>query len=147
MMNYYTPDISELHVGFEFEKPNFDGWIKHAWDIHDFSQGRFKAQLKANQIRVKYLDQKDIESLGFEFKHKSIDNWYLINTSFEIANLKYRHVTLKHGVHDNLVVIYGNEYESENCVNDEVLFRGIIKNKSELIKLLKQLNILSDENI
>lgn len=144
---YYTPKIEEFHVGFECERVNIENAQWGKWVIKDIeelsecpSYLSIEGHLDAEFIRVKYLDKEDIESLGFTFIGKTIDNWFILNTDFKLGGLTYRHITLRYG-EDNLLVVFGNEYESEKTVNDEVLFRGYIKNKNELKKLMKQLNI------
>lgn len=118
---YYIPTIEEFYVGFEYE-------IKNAfWDKIISTKNIFYESLEYHlnngNIRVKYLDQEDIESLGF-IKHKTIDNyWKLNNIVLRIKNFK-----ISIYVYDDYTV-------------DKLIFEGIIKNKSELIKLLKQLNI------
>ena len=69
---YYIPEIKEFHVGFEYEErynedtlffkeivkddieewPNYDQLSKIKWSIHN--------------IRVKYLNKEDIESLNIK---------------------------------------------------------------------------------
>jgi len=81
---YYTPDISEFHVGFEYEaKQSFmDGTVKTSveyeraeWKLHTVCVGdipyidrALNGKNAANGlcgIRVKYLDREGIESLGY----------------------------------------------------------------------------------
>lgn len=78
---YYTPDISELYVGYELEGKVFnnseldsteDIWIKVTINSPDFSSicdlsidGTYF--LNKDTHRVKYLDSFDIISLGFEY--------------------------------------------------------------------------------
>ena len=64
---YYTPEIEEFYVGFKYERGNkaTEGnstkWYKEkitsAQEIVDI--------FCCEEIRVKYLDKEDIESLGF----------------------------------------------------------------------------------
>lgn len=133
---YYIPNIEEFHQGFEYEvwynsAYTKEKWIKETFEFYDKDQiyhydcvdliPSFKNN--GDSIRVKYLDQEDIESLGF-IKHKTIDNyWKLNNIVLRIKNFK-----ISIYVYDDYTV-------------DKLIFEGIIKNKSELIKLLKQLNI------
>ena len=89
---YYTPEIEEFHVGFEYEqKPSFtDGTVKTQ---EDFDREKWKKRIfkvgygpyinralyGRNRdkgicgIRVKYLDREDIESLGFKEDINEID--------------------------------------------------------------------------
>jgi len=83
---YYTPDISEFYVGFEYElycrdvnptiKNGSTVWLK-SWQAKTFTKAEFERgvgfdrnlDLQDDWIRVRYLDKEDIESLGFELKH------------------------------------------------------------------------------
>lgn len=133
---YYTPELEEFHVGFEFESKyvlfsNNLEWKKvtlsvkeHAWFWDSYLQDAIETE-----FRVKYLDKEDIESLGWV----KFDNhcycitdgdgrcWYLW--------LSVNRLSINKGLVGDLV-------------KDSLqIFRGEIKNKSELIKLMKQLNI------
>ena len=119
---YYTPELEEI-----FNSPE----LIYSENIHinpyvyrdETKIINLKEDFDINIVKVKYLDQEDIESLGF-IKDKTIDNyWKLNNIVLRIKNFK-----ISIYVYDDYTV-------------DKLIFEGIIKNKSELIKLLKQLNI------
>jgi hypothetical protein len=138
---YYTPKKEELHPGFKYEAldPVFKVWVAMEVDT-EFNEGSnplwFPMQ---NNIRVKYLDKSDIESEGFiqvgnmsdgeeaEY-HKYIsdkEDFYTIDKSF-----------------DNQYEICFEECSGNmNQHSNHILFKGTIKNKSELITLLSQLGI------
>lgn len=66
---YYTPELEEFHVGFEYEVQSIENahWGKV---ICSSGFGAFDDDindLEEERIRVKYLDKADIESLGFKF--------------------------------------------------------------------------------
>lgn len=177
---YYTPDISEFHIGFEYEEfcsqpidSNGEWWsdpewvkkvimdygqARHDWDhIHteDFNYipmtGRYYNDGKPKEdwtledkVRVKYLDKEDIESLGFTY----VDyNWDFarqhvggsLNYIMSIGNEYYFLRTWSDGV---IRISKHNVKEVENSYR---LFEGIIKNKSELKKLLKQIGIENEK--
>ena len=145
---YYTPTIEEFHVGFEFEVNYTDeGWVK---EIFCSGKGRnidSVSKLKAflgsakfeEAYRVKYLDREDIESLGFvgrnpERNNKSSD-YFKMKAPGTISYWTEIDLDFRWGFKDvSIRGVRGNE--------DDYLFRGTIKNKSELKKLLKMLNIL-----
>lgn len=131
---YYTPDISEFHIGFEYEW--FDDetkkWVKEPTP-EEISLEDYQGQ--ESWYRVKYLDREDIESLGFRycgsdkdgksFENYSKEEWYLHHYNYhpeEEVDLQVRifHQTPKYS---------------------HKTFNGIIKNKSELERILKQLGI------
>lgn len=143
---YYTPSIEEFHVGFEYEIFNFEqGWIKAYLNDDMYLDGISKVLLSMKRcliagilfempgsIRVKHLDSSDIESFGFE---------YIITKSL------YGVFSLKEG--KAYQVFFHGDYPCNNkryiqIINglNEVLFAGIIKNKSEFSRLLKQLSII-----
>lgn len=124
---YYTPDITEFHIGFDYEvKYKNDEWKKECLN-DELSSLRFidfKLKKEPDSIRVKYLDREDIESLGFKFN----------------GDLFYKN-NIKLQLHDNnlISITYLNSLNNEYRTFVEQL---TIKNKSELKRLLKQLNIL-----
>ncbi len=141
---YYTPSIEEFHVDFEYER-NVSSSIEHEkWEkIDDFSNayeyeddplyGVIK-DLENENIRVKYLDKKDIESCGFTFYHRN-DKSYWGGTCFtyikgnDVGNLFLYCIPNK-----NKVVIRQELEQGENQ-----LFDGHIKNINELKIILKQI--------
>lgn len=140
MNKYYTPDIEEFHVGFEYEKFEKTLVYDNQWRFklnkykfntkhvtNTFFNYNFVEDLKEDKIRVKYLDQEDIESLGF--KYQKHNTYYKKLTDKILLRLE----TLK----DNILLI-------EYFVNGSSAssFMVVIKNKSELKKLLKQLKII-----
>ena len=135
---YYTPDISEFYVGFEYEEC---GWLynpsrpdnifkQKIFNVEDYIEvdGEYflSSYLKEKAIRVKYLDKEDIESLGWkETVHNKVK-------CFELGFYK--------------LFWFNQPFISIECIlnctsNTTQIFRGTIKNKSELKKLLKQLGI------
>jgi hypothetical protein len=139
---YYTPAIDEFYVGFEYEVAEIKsadlitGEQEHKIWVHKFyDQGdlidlyyNYKPDFDSvtfdkTKLRVKYLDQKDIESLGF--KETETMNFFELDNKQE-SYLNWYPET-------NRVEIGDNE-----CSGG---FSGTIKNKSELVKLLKQLGI------
>mgnify|MGYP001376864040 CR=1 FL=1 len=133
---YYAPTIEEFYVGFEYEIKIKDNWRKKSTTISDFSpisdydgMSILEEDLISNIIRVKTLDQSDIESLrlnGLEIT-EYVEESHLEFTWFKGIEL-FGLLTFT----DKMISFYEYNY----CI-----FRGTIKNKSELIKLMQQLNI------
>jgi hypothetical protein len=144
---YYTPQDKEFQIGFEYEY----SYRQTSWCNHTINT---KADLtlcieenEENLIRVKYLSQKDIESFGFVYNGKTIDNWYtlIVNHTRVMSNYVNRSISLQHDFRTNQgVIIKGYEFEDKSG-EEEILYRGSCKNKSEFKKLLIQLNIIQDE--
>ena len=117
---YYTPSIEEFHVGFELEIKTHElrPWEKHTWIPGDQAKS---VSNYLDQIRVKYLDSEDIESLGFMqnslYSHTKEDWVIEVNTN---------------DLNDTLGIY---------CVSD-LRFKGRIKNKSELKRVLKMIGAI-----
>ena len=142
---YYTPTIEEFHVGFEYEyKPKVGPWVKinyNNWmspskgmDLDFCTEQDLLRKfdiidqcIKREDVRCKFLDQSDIESLGW----KDCDNIY--NT----IRWDFNDYILMFYKKDNRYLIF------RDCGpnNIQTVFNGFIKNKSELIKLQQQLDI------
>lgn len=140
---YYTPIIEEFCVGFEYEiSPAIPKDIYYKYVFPEYPKvgieyprlttevGIINSYLNSNQIRVKILDKEDIESLGWEFAEEYERNFPNVsvfkNEIFELWFYKFSKNTI------NITILIKNDY---------YIFRGFIKNKSELKKLMKQLNI------
>lgn len=168
MDKYYTPDISEFHVGFEYEvfqkgtlsDPNIMYFMPHnekdqyfKFKFPDPFYGFHLDKLfNKQEIRIKYLDKEDIESLGFT---KRLKNQWVGWKDYikEISNHNYEYFmrfTLHTPTMGSQYKIYVHRHlHSEqddiegqlNYGESELVYKGLIKNKSELLKLLKQLGI------
>jgi hypothetical protein len=133
---YYTPVISEFHIGFKFEYKDSQ-YEDSEWGVQTCTAISLRdaiwcededKKLFGKNYRVRYLSNEDIESLGFE---------YDLNTNiFECRTLGvcYRKEKV------NIYYFY-NELLIKVLENEEVLFNGRINNKNEFIKLLIQLEI------
>lgn len=149
---YYTPNIEEFHVGFEYEmKSRFgDGTVKtleeynnSTWEMYTCQVGSLpyieRTMIGINPyghppaIRVKCLDREDIESLGWIFNDETshYPKFYI-----KTANGALRALFWHKNIDDNITIDNDMPYE-ENIG----YFNGIIKNKSELKRLMKQLGI------
>ena len=138
-IKYYTPKIEEFHVGFEFEiwethsklyNRNIDDskWVRKTYDLRSIGFEKLYTRLFEKDVRVKYLDREDIESLGwvheednlFSFKSEEVTYYLILYTQFD-NKIEIRCT--------NPSVSYGN-------------FLGNCKNKSELKRVMEQLTIL-----
>lgn len=142
---YYNPQLSEFHTGFEFEAYNDNdwffeesgpGWKKINLNVSGYATFNLWALSQAIidfKVRVKYLDKEDIKSLGginiqedtYEFPFKDPrgynDKLHIITR----GKLKW------------VLICVGN---NETPYSDwDTVFAGEIKNKSELIRVLKMI--------
>ena len=135
MDKYYIPKIEEFYQGFEYERWSSSAYttekyIKevfefvnkdYVWD-DDITNMLACAYNGGDSIRVKYLDKEDIESLGFKQK---TDLYIKDNLTLQVHK-------------DSITIKYYDNFNNDWRTKVEQI---IIKNKSELVKLLKQLQI------
>ena len=133
---YYTPEISEFCVGFEYErfipKSNHteeECWEKVTMSLNYLTLDEIEDEFIEKEIRVKYLDEQDILDCGFE------------KLSGDSNKITFKSINSSAGIYfypddRRKVLVYIDIYDYEGCI-----FDGYIKNKTELIKLLKQLGI------
>lgn len=136
---YYTPTIDEFYIGFKYELKLRNRWVIEKYEPgEDCLVGDIMYKLKNEDIRVKYLDQEDIESLGWEAGLINVGN-----NELDTYGIGSYVITTPVGVYNKTKVI-DISYVSPMNNNERLsrVFRGIIKNKSELKKLMKQLGIL-----
>lgn len=138
---YYIPSIEEFHVGFEYERCDagygyFKDTFPRAINFQN-SNCEYEDFLKRHiqYFRVKFLDKEDIESLGWKYVipndgKYTIDDYYSIVKDFpsQYTSIEYK-----------LRVIGEN-----TCIWSDATtyFDGIIKNKSELIRIMIQTQII-----
>lgn len=133
MSKYHTPTIEEFHVGFEFEYERNGVWYEDITnDLYECYDIWKDHEADRHPVRVKYLDQEDIESLGFnlvetephDLYSREVDKdhtWLLVPHYFEEG------CELRVWIVSKSSVIKGGEFD------------GTIKNKSELIMVLKMI--------
>lgn len=161
-MSYYTPSIDEFHFGFEYEYTTLGSWSSYLTESNDWLKQTFtygtdweetefedvKHLIEEKKLRVKYLDKSDIVSLGWEFDKelKNLTEYYrsqYINRIYEENDYMYWEVFLKYNVDLKRVTITANI--SDGSV-EEKFFEGSCRNKSELSKIMKLLNIKLTSN-
>jgi len=123
---YYTPEIDEFFEGFIYEEKST---LSGHWFNQEFSQPHpVKTKIKTGDIRVKFLDRADIESL----------EWTFIKTTIWSSIFQKKEVFIEKYLEQHCIKIdTGEDYPEDN----KVFFDGTIRNKSELQKLMKQLGI------
>lgn len=145
---YYTPIIEEFHVGFEYEhkqgflngavktKRDYDKsyWVHSTAGIGDFpyierALTGINSQNGICGIRVKALDKEDIWFLAWKpahitYLHGESNEWTYYGKWF----LKFI---------DGEVIIHNGRDMEDNVT----YFDGVIKNKSELLRVMNMLEI------
>lgn len=149
---FYVPSIEEFHVGFEYEEyTNYDGVPKYRSCIYgtegnswDFKSMAFR--LERHDFRVKCLDKEDIESLGWVFDRTQFDILEIFEFNrTTIDSIASKFILTLNTKEKFLVIEYKEEYLYTPIAEDFTIYKiftGKIKNKSELKKLMQQLNII-----
>jgi hypothetical protein len=140
---YYKPQLEEFHLGFEYDILVGEEWVKKVFTIKSpcLTDGiNFSEYLTNEKLRVKYLDREDIESLGFVYKGSYDD--YLEFSKNVNKDLTWELLLFDdHVIHltltsDELMML--GDYGEDGMIQH---ISVLIKNKSELIKLLKAIQI------
>lgn len=116
---YYVPDITEFREGFEYELKMDGNWYPMSSPFYPLVNN------SGLEYRVKYLNKEDIESFGFN--HIGALWFENIEKSYRIRKWK-----------GNEVDIYKWWIDGDN----NLIFRGKIKNKSELQQVLKMIGVI-----
>lgn len=151
MTEYYVPSIEEFYVGFEYEYLTIKGeWIKDIFgstkpfdtEQMDFDIVRKISNDLPDELRVKYLDKEDIESLGLKVSDKCVRKYVDL---FE-ANYNDRR---REDDKVRLIYTYSNKHVLISIGNSKAsypewktLFTGTTRNISELKIVLKQIGII-----
>jgi hypothetical protein len=144
------------------DKQTITEWITKKYEVSDFIGKKYKVSdlsgiiyvdeelleitgmynlqnyLDIDKIRVKYLDEQDIKSLGFT-QTETIPHWFELKSKIQPGSYRliYTYLEIDEKVLTGVSIIYFKGDYADPIV------RGItIKNKSELKRLLNQLNIL-----
>lgn len=147
---HYAPTIEEFHVGFEYEiKPFNKEWGEHDRSfiypdgIYNYTRihgiESLESPIEKGCVRVKYLDKEDIESFGFVYDKTSIPGETQWKFYKDNVCLFYRPKTKELGTFT--VDPSKNDYMMEYIMDNKQAHILIIKNKSELKRLLNQLRI------
>jgi|SRR6185312_3707534 len=129
---YYTPTSEEFHLGFEFQfLTGGTTWKPFVLDNNRIERVFENLRDNPEMFRVKYLSRECIESLGWIGDEIS---------GFDTRYLYYPPKSDKFIVRDYFELNHG-EISSIVSPNNNTVFMGRIKNKSELKKLMSQLGI------
>ena len=143
---YYTPHISEIHFGFDFQyfSPTVKEWIDYKWNT-PFSEITIKGtglvisgfKIDKENIRVKYIDRADVEDLGWKvikepcrWQFAFVDGRYRLFSNIYSSTDLFPYKGTLHIVDDRDGDAYG-------------VFNGRVKNKFELKKIMQQNEIIT----
>lgn len=150
---YYTPKIEEFCMGFEFEflsNKNY-GYFdesRGSWVEKVFTGGNMSGegtevdaiQDEDNEVRVKFLDKLDVESLGFEYKGLTDEGLPEFRLFYEPMMWSSKVCTAVFNKDNNTVNINIQSTMFYSEEKESMTFN--VKNKSELKRILKSLNII-----
>ncbi len=144
MNKYYTPNISEFHMGFECEfknKQQGNEWKREVCDqdtlniaFHVFEENDVEDKFEDN-FRVKYINSEDIEQLGWGDRGTLYETW---NLRCPLGNAYY----LQYGTSIDPAVKDQDTFFRITQHKSHTVFLGYIKNKSQLKALMKMLDML-----
>lgn len=123
---YYIPDLEEFEGLVVYRELN-GRQVRYQIGL-DTDYDKLVEELKKNKIRVKYLDRFDIECLGFEYVEDSLCNYYIHSSGWKLDLKSEQEVCIFDDSHSDIS-------------STSIIFEGVVKNISELRKLLKQLGI------
>lgn len=126
-LDYYTPQIEEFYIGFEYEvcsNDHADIWEKAVFNGTE----RFDViESQCNLFRVKCIDIEDCLSLGLKLKIWDNGSGYFKKGNYTIGiYLSYLFCTVS---------------QNDNG-NNIIRFSGNLKNKSELKRVLQQIECI-----
>jgi len=144
---YYTPELDDFYPGFEYETNVDEMWFLRKVPPYPLIAENIK------DTRVKYLDKEDIENLDFKltevfenpywphhnYKHTGKIDEFKFNTYLRWS-FKNDRVFILNNVHIAVDDI-SRAPDEDGIFKKKTLFKGTIKNKLELVRLFKQLNI------
>lgn len=133
---YYTPTLDDFCHGLEVQTNwKEDGnWKDEIFDQH---HGVCDLGEMLDVFRIKYLDRQDIEACGWRFMAAAVDIWFEKEGVFDMGSFRAYKIRLHYGLDDKRLFIYADDPGNE----DYMLFRGTIKNKSELLRIMKMVGI------
>lgn len=146
---YYTPQIEEFCVGFEYEFKVYrtNVWREFKFLINDEFTCLYDFEEDLYRCRVKYLSAEDIVDLGF-VKTKEYSDEIVFQKN--ISDYEFIELTFHLDDDYNITAEKWNQSKMAakklpiNEVNWQsyIIFRGVIKNKHELQTILKQIRVL-----
>ncbi len=84
------------------------------------------------------MTREQIESLGWRYLSKSMDDWYAMNVNIQPFRLTYRHIRLTHNNTDGRIRIIG--YEHNERSEEEILLVGRMISENPVKELRTTMN-------
>jgi len=116
MIEYFTPDIEDIRVGYECEclwqRPYPKTWDKiEITEIDNEEYLKLSIEdvikrVKLNEIRVPYLTKEQIEAEGWSYKGKTQDIWFEKELDYDMGSWTAYKVVMQYGVNDKRLRIF-----------------------------------------
>lgn len=155
---FYVPDLTEFHIGFEYElidhsSNNFGSdvstcsWKKYTMLEKDIYNDEADTNLsviaqyqRKGYCRVKYLDQIDMKELGWLFCNIDDYGYDVFSKTIEIGfNTGVKYYVYISPTNPGKIFIKWESYSSYNFVSGEIGM--FIKNKNEFENFFNKLSI------
>lgn len=135
---YFVPEIEDLFIGYECEKQDY----KNRWEESKIRDEDFVSyEFPSKSIRTKYLDEDDLEGLGWEIDYERTEGntqwiYFYYGESFTGVIPKPESMFNSYPVKHKLQISWINV--NNGYINTHIY---TIPSKNELLKLMKMLNI------
>jgi hypothetical protein len=148
MEQYFTPDIEDIHIGYELEIYIANGWkcgkfpevLKENHELDEFKEDDIM-KLAHAIIRVPYLTKEQIEKEeGIKFD-REVKHWNVKGNSTWAFRRNNHWIGLRYSKDLPLISIIPIDPVKEEGFWHEVRFIGYCKSINEFRKVLKLLNI------
>ena len=119
-----------------------------ALEVYDrpYNIGDIYTYIEDKAVRVKYLDKEDIESFGFEspinIEKELYDRCIINDIEYLLLKEDYTISKYKNSKNIQITVFDRVRYNINGGKKHSSLFKGVIKNKSELKKILQMIRVL-----
>jgi len=126
---YYTPEVEELHVGYECE---YDNLNKQESEWKPLTIGLCSIgdiENAAIRVRTPYLTREDIESLGWVLMENTRTPIWKMGTEYHLSYTDYQKPTM-------MTIDNNQDYDDLHTY-----YEGEIKSKNELVTLMRWLQI------
>jgi len=138
---YFTPDIEDIHVGYECEIYENEQYVSYVIP-HIIVGGNTRIDIPCgshwsiqNKLRVPYLNREQIEAEGWEFVKQQDD--YNQEYSKTINDFSYTfYYYQSYNIKEQKISIYIN-YKTE--ISPEVLVKGILCKDINTFRLIQKL--------
>ena len=135
-MSYYTPTLSEFHVDFIYERVDESGYAISQVVMPTTPLSAIQQLLDEGSIRVKCLNEDDVEALGFRMLgREQLGSW-----GGEIISFTFLGTSYELDLRQEAVCSYITLFDREQSLGT-FIYRGMCKNINELERILTHLSI------